>query len=79
MLDGAPETNFWYKVFVDASEVMSVFNLLIDNWYFTLQHLKIHQMFSVIQIYLLLLLLMLIHASTGYSMHVNYVIFILKP
>ena len=43
MLDGAPETNFWYKVFVDAlfhPEVMSVFNLLIDNWYFTLQHLS---------------------------------------
>ena len=31
---------FRYKIFVDAlfhPEVMSVFNLLIDNWYFTLQ------------------------------------------
>ena len=27
---------FRYKVFIDASEVMSIFNLPIDNRYFTL-------------------------------------------
>ena len=43
-MNGAPETIFRYKVFVDAlfhSEVMSIFNLPIDNRYFTLDLLNI--------------------------------------
>ena len=39
MMNGALGRFFRYKVFVDAlfhSEVMSIFNLPIDNWYFML-------------------------------------------
>ena len=41
-----------------------------------LQHSKVHQMFPIIQICLLLSLLVLIHAPTGYGMPTKYIIFI---
>ena len=37
-----------------------------------LQHLKVYRMFPTIQIYLLLSMLVLIHASTDYSMPTKY-------
>ena len=43
-----------------------------------LQHSKVHQMFPIIQICLLLSLSVLIHAPAGYSMHTKYAIYYIK-